>query len=75
MNCTFYELSALRSIMDDDDLLTSLFVQEGMRQGLDDQFLKAILALLIRDQFIPLGKRSTVQAELERLIKRYLQEE
>ena len=75
MDCTFYELSALRSIMDDDDLLTSLFVQEGMRQGLDDQFLKAILALLVRDQFIPLGKRSTVQAELERLIKRYLQEE
>ena len=75
MDCTFYELSALRSIMDDDDLLTSLFVQEGMRQGLDDQFLKAILALLVRDQFIPLGKRTTVQAELERLIKRYLQEE
>ena len=61
--------------MDDDDLLTSLFVQEGMGQGLDEQFLKAILALLVRDQFIPQGKRSTVQAELERLVKRYLQEE
>lgn len=61
--------------MDDDDLLTSLFVQEGMRQGLDKQFLKAILVLLVRDQFIPQGKRSTVQAELERLVKRYLQEE
>ena len=61
--------------MGEDDLLSSLFVQQGMRQGLDEQFLKAILALLVRDQFIPLGKRSAVQAELERLVKRYLQEE
>ena len=61
--------------MDDDDLLTSLFVQQGIRQGLDEQLLKEILAVLVRDQFIPQGKRSTVQAELERLVKRYLQEE
>ena len=61
--------------MDHDDLLTSLFIQQGIRQGLDEQLLKEILAVLVRDQFIPQGKRSTVQAELERLVKRYLQEE
>jgi len=61
--------------MGDDDLLTSLFIQQGMKQGLDEQLLKEILTVLIRDQFIPQGKRSSVQAELERLVKRYLQEE
>ena len=61
--------------MDDDDLLTSLFLKQGIRQGLDEQLLKEILAVLVRDQFIPQGKRSTVQAELERLVKRYLQED
>ena len=61
--------------MGDDDLLTSLFVQQGKRQGLDENLLKEILAVLVRDQFIPQGKRTTVQAELERLVKRYLQED
>ena len=75
MHCTFYQLSALRTSMSDDDLLGSLFVQQGMRQGLEEQLLKEILTVLVRDQFIPQGKRSTVQAELERLVKRYLQED
>ena len=49
----------------DDDILTSLFVQEGMKQGLDETLLKEVLALLVRVQFIPQGKRSNVQADVQ----------
>ena len=61
--------------MADADLLTELFLQEGRKQGLDEELLREVLALMIRDQFIPKGKRSSVQSELERLVKLYLKEE
>ena len=61
--------------MADADLLTELFLQEGTKQGLDEELLREVLGLMIRDQFIPKGKRSSVQSELERLVKQYLKEE
>lgn len=59
----------------EDDLLSELFLQEGMKQGLDETLLKEVLALLVRVQFIPQGKRSNVQADLERLVNRKRREE
>ena len=61
--------------MADADLLTELFLQEGSKQGLDEELLIEVMRLMIRDQFIPKGKRSSVQSELERLVKLYLKEE
>jgi hypothetical protein len=72
---TFYELIDNRISMADADLLTELFLQEGRKQGLDEELLREVLILMIRDQFIPKGKRSSVQSELERLVKQCLKEE
>lgn len=61
--------------MAEADLLTKLFLQEGKKQGLDEELLQDVLILLVRDQFIPQGKRSSVQAELERIVKHHIQED
>ena len=58
--------------MADRDLLRELFVQEGLKKGLDEMMLNEVLSLLIRDQFIPKGKRSFVQSDLNNLIKKYV---
>ena len=61
--------------MADRDLLRELFVQEGLKKGLDEIMLNEVLSLLIRDQFIPKGKRSFVQSDLNNLIKKYVKED
>lgn len=58
--------------MPDRDLLRELFVQEGLKKGLDEMMLNEVLSLLIRDQFIPKGKRNFVQSDLNNLIKKYV---
>jgi len=67
-----YELIVIRSFMADRDLLRELFVQEGLKKGLDEMMLNEVLSLLIRDQFIPKGKRNFVQSDLNNLIKKYV---
>ena len=69
---TFYQLIGDAICMAETDLLTKLFLQEGKKQGLDEELLQEVLSLLVRDQFIPQGKRSSVQAELERIVKLHL---
>lgn len=61
--------------MEDQDLLSFIFIDEGKKHGLDQELLEKVLKLLIRDQFIPKGKRTTVQAELERLVRQYYEGE
>ena len=58
--------------MADRDLLRELFVQEGLKKGLDEMMLNEVLSLLIRDQYIPKGKRNFVQSDLNNLIKKYV---
>jgi hypothetical protein len=58
--------------MADRDLLRELFVQEGLKKGLDEEMLDEVLSVLIRDQFIPKGKRNFVQSDLNNLIKKYV---
>jgi len=67
-----YELIAIRNLMADRDLLRELFVQEGLKKGLDEEMLDEVLSVLIRDQFIPKGKRNFVQSDLNNLIKKYV---
>ena len=61
--------------MADRDLLRELFVQEGLKKGLNEKMLNEVLSLLIRDQFIPKGKRSNVQSEINNLIRKYAKED
>ena len=58
--------------MADRDLLRELFVQEGLKKGLDEEMLDEVLSVLVRDQFIPKGKRNFVQSDLNNLIKKYV---
>ena len=58
--------------MADRDLLRELFVREGLKKGLDEEMLDEVLSVLIRDQFIPKGKRNFVQSDLNNLIKKYV---
>lgn len=58
--------------MSDSDLLTKVFLKMGETQGLDEQLLRDLLAILDRDKFVPSGQRNHTRADLEKVVRRFV---
>ena len=58
--------------MDDAALLRNEFLRHGRDQGLPDELLEAVLALLLRNQFYPAGERNHVKQNLLKLIRSHM---
>ena len=59
-------------LMSDSDLLEEVFLKMGEKQGLDEQLLRDILAILDRDKFVPSGQRSHTRADLEKVVRSFV---
>jgi len=58
--------------MADRDLLLETFIEEGKKQKLDEDLLKAVFIHLHDYQFVPSGDRDSIRAELQKIIKKHL---
>jgi hypothetical protein len=58
--------------MTDHDLLLKTFLDEGKKNNLDESLLRLVFVHLHDYQFVPMGDRDSIRAELQKIIKRHL---
>ena len=58
--------------MADHDLLLKTFLNEGKKNNLDEDLLRSVFVHLHDYQFVPMGDRNGIRAELQKIIKKHL---